>query len=167
MQFKKSFFKTSAIAIAFLASFAGMPAMAQVPVQSVSAQENFQAVRVNNYNEMRHERSRNTIYVDRDFYYRNQENFGHHYRRVEAARNIIIIDRRTGNRIILINNYNRHSVRVNTVTIVVNHSTFLRLVQQMRYSRDVRVSVNTGNNFVAFNTVVGNITTGDVNISVR
>jgi hypothetical protein len=56
---------------------------------------------------------------------------------------------------------------INIVYITIDHDSFVKLQNEMSIDNNVDISVNTGNNTVSFNTVAGNVTTGDVSIDMQ
>lgn len=84
-------------------------------------------------------------------------------------RNVVIYDRDDRNNRITLENRltGPNSYNVNRVEIGVGHDYFNRLVKNHNIETTNTISVNTGNNTISFNTRVGDISTGDVNISVR
>lgn len=111
---------------------------------------------------------RGRVQVDQDYFVRRGDRRFRQQRRF-FPRIIIIVDReRPWNRIILSNRFTGFGSRnVNIVTIRVSHFQFVRLLRAYRIDNDINVNINTGRNIVRFNTVVGDISTGDVNVSIR
>ena len=86
-----------------------------------------------------------------------------------SARRLIVVDRANSNNVIILSNNltGPGSVNVNRVVLRVDHDFFDRLSSRVNTETDIRIRVNTGGNTVSFNTVAGDLITGDVTISVR
>lgn len=85
-----------------------------------------------------------------------------------GARDVILVDRDFPNNRIILNNYltGPYSNNLNQVVVTVSDNFFQGAVSALNTSNNVGINVNTGNNTIILNTVAGNLTTGDVNISV-
>lgn len=88
------------------------------------------------------------------------------------ARRIVIVDRNNRNNSISINNSNYltgpYSRNVNRVTVNVDSDFFSRFSRAVEVSNvnDIDLELNTGNNTISANTVVGNISTGDIDVDI-
>lgn len=115
----------------------------------------------------RHHRGR--VIVTHRFFNMHRRHFRHNrYFRYEYPRRIILVNRFTGGQIIL-RNYRTgpYSRNINVVRIFVNDNFFERARYFHDIDQDIDIDVNTGNNTISLNTIVGNISTGDVDIDVR
>ena len=85
------------------------------------------------------------------------------------ARKLTIVDRDAPDNTFNLKNKltGPNSVNINEVTINVSDAIFRQIERNVFLNQNVSISVNTGDNTISFNTVVGNITTGDVSISLH
>jgi len=83
------------------------------------------------------------------------------------ARRIVLVDRDDLSREIEIRNSNTGPFSINTIRVETSDEFFNRVVNRIDVDQNINISVNTGNNTISFNTVVGDISTGDVSISIQ
>lgn len=97
-----------------------------------------------------------------DQYDRDHKDYRNQYHRY------VLYDRDNLNRRLVLQNFRTgpNSQNINTVKLVVNHDFFEKTRRYSNYQNfDIRV--NTGNNTIRMNTIVGDISTGDVSIKIR
>lgn len=103
-------------------------------------------------------------------YHRQYQRHVRFYRdnRYLVPREIYVYDRGNSRNRVILRNYltGPGSYNVNRVYVRVGSDDFRRLDRSFTFSRDIDIYANTGDNTVSFNTVVGSISTGDVDISV-
>ena len=83
-----------------------------------------------------------------------------------TARNVVLMNRDNLSNMLVLRNQITGPFSVNRIEVTVDDASFWRLVNSANTSTNVDVTVDTGNNTVSFNTVAGNVTTGNVNISL-
>lgn len=89
------------------------------------------------------------------------------------ARRIVVVDRNNWNNQITVNASNYmtgpYSRNVNQVTVRVDSDFFREFSNAVDVSsvNNIDMELNTGNNTISANTVVGNISTGDIDVSIR
>lgn len=81
------------------------------------------------------------------------------------ARRVVIVDRDFDRRLVLRNSLTGPFSR-NEIVVRTDSDLYDRLYSNVYLTRDVTVDVDTGGNRVSFNTVVGDISSGDVDISI-
>ena len=84
-----------------------------------------------------------------------------------SPREFIIVDRDNRDNYIRIQNSLSGPFSINRAYVTVDRNFYNRFISDFEYNQDVEVSVDTGNNIVRFNTIAGDISTGDVDISIE
>lgn len=118
-------------------------------------------------------RPRVSMRMDNNFFNQNRvflerfRLFQDHRPDMMFARRIVLVDRDNPIRTIEIRNSNTGPFSVNTIRVLTSDEFFNRVVNRIDVDQNVNISVNTGDNTISFNTVVGDISTGDVNISIQ
>jgi len=82
------------------------------------------------------------------------------------ARNVVLLNRDLPTLSLTLRNQVTGPFSVNRLEVTVDDASFWRLVNTVSATSNVNVTVDTGRNTVSFNTVAGNVTTGNVNISL-
>jgi hypothetical protein len=83
-----------------------------------------------------------------------------------SPREFVIVDRDDFGRSFVVQNSLTGPFSVNRAVIRVNRDFYDRFYNNLDFNQDVRIDVDTGGNIVRFNTVTGNISTGDVDIEI-
>lgn len=168
---KLNFSKASRLVLVFLMFLATLVVPFSLSGSAVAkAQERERMMREGPFMGERHVMVR----TDRDFFFRHgvfsrHPIFFRNFPRFVEPQDILIIDRDDFSQRFFLNNFftGPSSLSVNRVVIVVNDSVFQTIRNDVDINQNFSVNVDTGNNVVSFNTLVGNITTGDVSISIQ
>ncbi len=83
------------------------------------------------------------------------------------ARNVVLVNRDFPSSVVVLRNQLTGPFSVNSMYVTVSDDLFNRIFTDINTTQNVDISVDTGNNTVSFNTLVGNVSSGDVSISVR
>ncbi|MFA7253587.1 MAG: hypothetical protein WC107_03455 [Patescibacteria group bacterium] len=86
---------------------------------------------------------------------------------IGIARRVMIVNVDQPYNMFMIRNSNTGPFSVNRVVINVSDDLYREIVSNLSSTQTVDITVDTGNNTVSLNTVVGDVVSGDVSLSIR